>query len=162
MRPLSKSRSAAGSLAIEAKGCGLRAVPGAFPLIFEPKMVTNGSLSGCLGFFRPPSGRKGPKLPLRGPMLTKVRPQSRRRSTREPFQKVGGFAPTFCNGLLGPPGPPRHPTSTISGRPKHHVFKTQAGQTLRGLKFIVYLSCFLRSVPKHNVPTMGLIIGLRG
>ncbi len=40
-------------------------------------------------------------------------------------KRVGAKPSTFWNGFWGPPGPPRAKKSTISGRPKNHVFKTQ-------------------------------------
>ena len=50
----------------------------------------------------------------------------RPRRPPKPFQKVGGFAPPPFRMVLGPPGPARPQTSTISGRPKDHVLKTQS------------------------------------
>jgi hypothetical protein len=37
---------------------------------------------------------------------------------KQPFQKVGGFAPKLLEWFLGPPGPPRPHNSAISGRPQ--------------------------------------------
>ena len=44
---------------------------------------------------------------------------------RETLQKVGGEAPHLFGGFPGRPGPPRPPKSTIPGRPKNHILRTQ-------------------------------------
>ena len=74
----------------------------------------------------------------------------------KPFRKVGGFAPHLLEWCLGPPGPPKPQKSAISGRPNNHVLETQSGQTLRGLRFIIYIFYLFAVGPqKHKVPTNG-------
>ncbi len=47
------------------------------------------------------------------------------RGPRKPFKNMGGEAPHIFACFPGHPGPPRPRKSTISGRPKTHVLKTQ-------------------------------------
>ncbi len=47
-------------------------------------------------------------------------------AAQETIPEGGGLRPHLLEWFLGPPGPPRPQESTISGRPKNHVLKTQA------------------------------------
>jgi hypothetical protein len=47
------------------------------------------------------------------------------RGPQHPVKKMRGEVPHLFDWFLVPPGPPRPQKSTISGRPKTHVLKTQ-------------------------------------
>ena len=72
---------------------------------------------GCAGAAGAPSDPAGPTHPgrMRGHAL----------SNTETSQKGGGLRPPPFWKVSRPPGPPRPPKSTISGRSKNHILKLQ-------------------------------------